>query len=136
MIPFPMPSMFDDVKEFHNKVLGVAPEGLPSLVSTEYVMERMRFLLEEVTEFGDAAMTADMVGTADALADIIYVALGTAYMMGLPFQEIWDHVHRANMQKVKGVTKRGNDIDAVKPEGWIAPEAGIAALLLRRIDNE
>jgi predicted HAD superfamily Cof-like phosphohydrolase len=128
--------MFEDVQEFHNKILGVAPEGLPTLVSHEYVMERMRFLLEEVTEFGDTGMTGDIVGAADALADIIYVALGTAYMMGLPFQEIWDHVHRANMQKERGITKRGNAVDAIKPEGWVAPEAGIAALLLRRIDNE
>lgn len=130
-----MSSMFDDVAKFHQEILGVMPPEMPTLVSQEYVTERVRFLLEEVTEFGDSGMTGDMVGAADALADIIYVALGTAYRMGMPFEAIWQLVQKANMSKVKGVTKRGNAIDAAKPEGWVGPEAGIAALFLKEIDK-
>ena len=98
-------------------------------------MERFRFMSEEIEEFVDAGIKGDMVGVADALADVIYVALGTAHQMGLPFQAIWDHVHRANMRKVKGETKRGNSIDARKPEGWVPPEAGIAAIILEAIND-
>ena len=90
---------------------------------------------EEIEEFVDAGIKGDMVGVADALADVIYVALGTAYQMGLPFQVIWDHVHRANMRKVRGATKRGNRIDARTPEGWVSPEAGIAAIILGKIND-
>jgi predicted HAD superfamily Cof-like phosphohydrolase len=63
---------------------------------------------------------------ADGLADIIYVAIGTLYIMGLPGPAIWEAVQKANMSKVRGITKRGNAFDAVKPEGWTAPEADIA----------
>ena len=129
------PSMLDDVAEFHTKVLQVLPSESPTLVSQEYIIERGRFLSEEVEEFLQAGMTGNIVDVADALADIIYVALGTAHMMGLPFQAIWDLVQAANMKKVRGMTKRGNPNDAMKPEGWVSPEPGIAALILRRINE-
>jgi predicted HAD superfamily Cof-like phosphohydrolase len=50
-------------------------------------------------------------------------------MMGLPFDKIFDHVHTCNLQKQRGVGPRGNAIDAIKPEGWVPPEQGIAKLL-------
>ena len=128
--------MFDDVAEFHREVLKLADAKGVTLISDVFVIERFRFMTEELEEFLDSALKGDMVGTADAIADLIYVALGTAHRMGLPFQKIWDHVHRANMKKVLGETKRGNKIDARKPAGWVPPEAGIAAILLEAIDEQ
>jgi len=130
-----MNSMLDDVVCFHNHVLELTPPSSPTLVSQEFCLERFRFMTEELDEFIEASMHGDIVGIADALADIIYVALGTAHQMGLPFQAIWDHVHRANMRKVRGATKRGSSIDARKPEGWVSPEAGIAAIILGKIND-
>ena len=130
-----MNSMLDDVADFHLEVLQLTATESPTLLSQEFCMERFRFMTEEVEEFVDAGIKGDMVGVADALADVIYVALGTAYQMGLPFQAIWDHVHRANMRKVRGETKRGNSIDARKPSGWIGPEAGIATIILEKIND-
>ena len=130
-----MNSMLDDVADFHLEVLQLTATESPTLLSQEFCMERFRFMSEEIEEFVDAGIKGDMVGVADALADVIYVALGTAYQMGLPFQAIWDHVHRANMRKVRGETKRGNSIDARKPEGWVSPEAGIAAIILGKIND-
>jgi len=75
------------------------------------------------------------VGVADALADVIYVALGTAYRMGLPFDEIWGAVQAANMRKVRGLTKRGNKVDAMKPAGWVGPEAEIARAIGSALDH-
>ena len=49
-------------------------------------------------------------------------ALGTANMMGLPWQALWEDVHRANMAKVPGITKRGHLVDCVKPGGWVGPK--------------
>ena len=43
-------------------------------------------------------------------------------MMGIKMPDVWDVVHAANMRKVRGTTKRGNKIDAAKPEGWVGPE--------------
>lgn len=125
--------MLRDIADFHELILGVNASPQPSLVSQEYCLERMRFMHEELTEFAEASSTGDIVGVADALADIVYVALGTAYKMGLPFDDIWRAVQYANMQKVKGVTKRGNAIDAVKPAGWVGPEAAIARAINNRM---
>jgi len=130
-----MNSMLDDVIDFHLEVLQLTATESPTLLSQEFCIERFRFMSEEIEEFVDAGIKGDMVGVADALADVIYVALGTAYQMGLPFQAIWDHVHRANMRKVRGATKRGSSIDARKPEGWVSPEAGIAAIILGKIND-
>jgi len=124
--------MLRDVADFHELILNDYADVTPSLVSEEYCLERARFIHEELTEFAEATNSGDIVGAADALADIVYVALGTAYKMGLPFDEIWQAVQSANMHKVRGMTKRGNKIDAVKPEGWVGPEAAIARAINRK----
>lgn len=129
------PNMYRDVVQFHQQILGVNEEGTPTMHSQEWLTERFRFLQEEVNEFYSDALQGNMVGAVDGLLDTVYVALGTLYMMGVPTEACWALVQRANMAKVKGITKRGNAVDAVKPEGWTGPEAGIAALLLRKIDE-
>lgn len=91
--------------------------------------------MEELQEFTAAAMTGDMVEAADGLADLVYVTLGTAWMMGLPFEKIFDHVHNCNMKKRRGVGSRGNAIDAIKPDGWQPPNQGIAKLLEDCLDE-
>ena len=129
-----MPSscdMFQDIADFHEHIVNVHPAPTPSLISPEFCMERIRFLSEELTELTDSAMVGDIVGVADALADLVYVAMGTAYTMGMNFDEIWRAVHDANMRKVQGMTKRGNTHDAVKLLGWVGPEAAIARTLSR-----
>lgn len=130
-----MPSMLNDVADFHELILKDHGETIPSLVTLEYCVERTRFLKEELDEFSVAAWDANIVGIADALADLVYVALGTAYKMGLPFDEIWAAVHSANMRKVSGPTKRGNKVDAMKPVGWVGPEAEIARAIMRKAEN-
>lgn len=129
-----MHSMFDRVGEFHEQVLGLEKPEIPTLNDPEWIIERTRFLLEEVTEFTTAGLKGDMVAAADGLADIVYVTLGTSWMMGLPFDKIFNHVHSCNMNKKRGMTARGNAIDAVKPPGWVAPEQGIAKLLEDYLD--
>lgn len=53
--------------------------------------------------------------------------------MGLPFNDVWDLVHRANMQKVRAKraeeSKRGSRFDVIKPPGWEAPDESIRFLL-------
>jgi predicted HAD superfamily Cof-like phosphohydrolase len=88
---------------------------------------------EELSEFIQAD---NLVDKADALVDLIYVALGTAYGLGLPFNPIWEAVHEANMQKVSGQTKRGNKVDAMKPPGWTGPEIRIKAIIDAAVTTE
>lgn len=126
--------LFKDVALFHEVILHDFASPTPSMVSAEYVEERIKFLLEELEEFMAATRDGNMVDTADALADIIYVALGTAYKMGLPFDEIWNAVQAANMRKQRGMTSRGNKVDAIKPEGWVGPEAEIARAIAVKLE--
>jgi len=123
------PDVFQDVADFHRRIIARAPSESPSLISQKFVFERFKFMQEELDEFVTAAFDGDMVGATDGLADLIYVAVGTMYLMGLPTTEIWNAVHSANMRKVRGMTKRGNAFDAAKPEGWVGPETEIAAAI-------
>src|SRR5690606_15968618 len=83
---------------------------------------RYEFMYEELCEFQEAHIKGDLAGAADALIDLVVVAMGTAVMMGLPWELLWDDVQRANMSKVRGVTSRGVGADLMKPEGWEAPK--------------
>lgn len=121
-------SYFDDVAEFHHQVLGIESTA-PTWETPNSLDERYEFMREELEEFGEAVNAEDMVKAADALADLVYVALGTAHQMGLPFDEIWAAVHKANMQKMRGIGKRGMVYDAVKPPEWVGPEAEIYAAI-------
>jgi len=121
-------SSFDAVRQFHHKVLGIH-DTLPTFQLPVAFAQRVAFMEEEIEELGQAYCDNDLVGVADALADLVYVALGTAHMMGIPFDEVFKVVHAANMQKQRGMTKRGMVYDAVKPEGWVGPEEAIDSIL-------
>jgi predicted HAD superfamily Cof-like phosphohydrolase len=130
-----MKSMFKQVGDFHTEILGLEHPEIPTFNRPEWIIERTRFMMEEVQEFTSAAITGDMVEAADGLADVVYVALGTAWMMGIPFEKIFSHVHNCNMKKQRGVTVRGNAIDAIKPPGWVRPNEGIAKILEDDLDQ-
>lgn len=82
----------------------------------------MEFMFEELQEYCDASATNDLEGMLDALVDLTYVVLGTAYLHGFDFNEAFRRVHEANMKKIRAVSKhdskRGTSYDVVKPAGW------------------
>lgn len=112
---------FLDVREFSEK-FGLLVNYQPTELAQQKLRERIEFMQEELNEFIVGVATQDLVEQADALVDLVYVALGTANMLGLPWQELWDDVHHANMQKVRGIGKRGYLIDCIKPLGWSGPK--------------
>lgn len=138
---------FDDVKAFHQKFdLIWHPDGsAPVHLTPQKIADRVNFMLEELGEFVNAAGTVfidfdsdkaepycflfsdrnqsppDLPKMADALVDLVYVALGTAVQLGLPWAKLWDDVHAANMRKVRGSSTR-NYIDVIKPPGWVGPK--------------
>ena len=125
-------SYFDSVRQFHLKVLGLE-DVKPTFEMPVSMQQRLDFMEEEIHELSDAHSNMDLVGVADALADLVYVALGTAHMLGIPFDEVFKVVHAANMQKQRGMTKRGMLYDAVKPAGWVGPEEQIETILKRAL---
>ena len=118
-------SNYEEVAAFHEKY-GLTYDGKPRLLDEDTVKFRLKFLEEELMEFRVSALNDDLPGMADALIDLVYVAMGTAYMMGLPWQPLWNEVQRANMTKVRassqGQSKRGSALDVIKPEGWRGPD--------------
>jgi predicted HAD superfamily Cof-like phosphohydrolase len=61
---------------------------------------RVDLLVEEVREFADATEAKDIVGIADALADILYVTYGAAITYGVDLDQVVREVHRSNMSKL------------------------------------
>lgn len=161
-------SNFRDVGDFHEKFgLPTDKDTKPRGLDLATLSFRVGFMVEELAEFCEAcgmdtmadALKAEIAklrtgqhkaGTMgvsqlctamDALIDLNYVSLGTAHMMGLPFDRGWDEVQRANMAKERATgagdarSTRGNALDVVKPEGWKAPDhepAILAAIKGRR----
>ena len=129
-------TMIDDVKAFHEK-FGVPAVDKPQVPSVERVKLRGALVTEEFNEFiraigftvhgqveVDPFYAVDMVETADAIADLIYVLIGTAHEFGIPLQAVWDAVHASNMAKVGGGQDSKGKIQ--KPPGWVAPDvAGV-----------
>jgi len=63
----------------------------------------------------------DVYQQSDALIDMIYVALGGLFKMGIAPGVLFTEVHEANMRKASGATSRTHK-DAVKPPDWIGPD--------------
>ena len=116
--------LYQDINDFHKK-FGIEHITNKKLLPVELMRYRMNFLQEELNEMALAYYDNDLHEVADAIVDLVYVALGTAYMMNLPFNELWTEVHKANMNKIrtpsKEYSKRGNAYDVIKPEGWQQP---------------
>lgn len=120
-----MKNNFQDVVDFHKK-FGIEQPTTPKLLDPPTMDYRLKFLAEETSEIVKGYYTKDLHEVADGLIDLVYVAMGTAYMMGIPWQELWDEVQRANMSKERApsasYSKRGNSLDVIKPEGWKQPD--------------
>ncbi len=120
------------VEQFHEKM--AYPIGAqPHIVEPSMAIQRHDFILEELEEYLTAATTDNLVGVADALADLLYVVLGTAIVHGIDIQPIFDAVHKSNMSKDKldPITKKGGKGPDYKP-----PTADIASnLLLQRLGS-
>jgi predicted HAD superfamily Cof-like phosphohydrolase len=120
---------YHDVLAFHYKYdVRTSLVDKPHIPARDVLDFRRKFLQEELDEFQLAYTSVDIEKSLDALIDLVYVAYGTAILMGISprcWQECWDEVQRANMTKMRaptaGDSKRGHELDVVKPEGWRPP---------------
>lgn len=126
-------SATSDIEDFHVK-FGLTYDGPPRALDKEASEFRAGFMQEELDEYRAAVYSGDLASQFDALIDLIYVALGTAYLQGFPFGEGWKEVHRANMSKVRAQSaeesKRSSSLDVVKPANFVPPD--IDAIIERR----
>ncbi len=81
-------------------------------------------LVEEFAEYTNAITKKDAAAALDAVVDIVYIALGTAWLFNLPVEKAWEEVQKANMSKIRAKSKskkRGTKFDVIKPKDWKAP---------------
>lgn len=73
----------------------------PQIPSKQRCNLRVALIAEELRELEEAIESKDIVGVADALADIQYVLSGAVLEFGLgeKFRELFDEVQRSNMSK-------------------------------------
>ena len=111
--------MFDKVKDFHIKFFAEEVSLTPRMLPEMREAEILDHVYEEVEEIFQAKTLEDKL---DGIIDAVYVLMGMAAKMGLPFEAGFARVHEANMKKIRGQTGRGFLMDVRKPDGWVAPD--------------
>lgn len=106
------------------EALGFDPADI--LATHQQTLEKQRATSGEARESNTAKFFKPSLPKAmDAVADLIYVALGAAVTFGVNLGPIWSAVQRTNMAKVGGAVRPDGKI--LKPEGWQPPN--VAELL-------
>lgn len=113
-----MKHIYEDVCEFHT-AMGVPIGDSPRMLEPSRAEMRLRLVREELGELNDALSDDDLPEMADALIDIIYVAVGYMVELGIDPAPLWDEVHRTNMAKAGGPVRADGKI--LKPPGWQPP---------------
>jgi predicted HAD superfamily Cof-like phosphohydrolase len=110
--------------EFH-QTFNLPMRHVPS-ADIDHALARLRVALlqEEVGEFVVASERGDLNGVADALADIVYVAYGTALTYGIDLDAVFHEVHRSNMSKLgsDGKPLIRDDGKVLKSERYFPPD--------------
>lgn len=114
------PSYAGDVHEFLTKFGLLPADRTPHSLPREDWKFRVKLMTEELREYVTAE---NLLEELDALVDLVYVAVGTAISQGFDFDEAWQRVHAANLQKVRALpdgsnSARSSGQDVVKPPGW------------------
>jgi predicted HAD superfamily Cof-like phosphohydrolase len=117
------------LREFHasKAIHGGLMPGRPTAEVPPDVRDlRIALLDEEVEELREAMVKGDIVAIADGIADVVFVAVGTAVPYGIPFDAVLREVFRSNMTKVNDIPKA----KLTKGPGYEPPD--IAAALGQR----
>lgn len=120
------------VAEFHT-AFNLPMRDVPSgEIDRRLAKLRVALLEEEVGEFVAASEKGDLVGIADALADIVYVVYGTALTYGVDLDAVLSEVHRSNMSKLDSGGKPliRDDGKVLKSDRYFPPD--IEAVLGRQ----
>ncbi|GAB7060438.1 MazG nucleotide pyrophosphohydrolase domain-containing protein [Streptomyces mexicanus] len=120
----------DLVREFHH-AFGLDVRTTPQQVSPRLAAHRGELLAEEAAEVAEVA-TGPLDRLAHELADVVYVAYGTALVHGIDLDEVIAEIHRANMSKLgpDGQVARRADGKVLKGAHYRAPD--VAAVLRRQ----
>lgn len=136
------------VRDFMQIGRQLCPER-PTQPSPELAEFRYNLIHEELDELAQAFVSGSLVKAADALADLLYVVLGTGVALGIDLSPIFDIVHETNMAKYPEcngtwgdrhephpTVLRRSDGKILKPKNWVGPEGRIRDELRRQFKGE
>jgi predicted HAD superfamily Cof-like phosphohydrolase len=116
------PNISQDIVDFHTKFAQTYKDNARTL-PPDLQAFRSKFLKEELEEYLTAAKEGKIIEQVDGLVDLVYVAVGTLYLMGVDFNKVWEEVHNSNMSKSlvpKGEGKHGYTVH--KGETYVKPQ--------------
>ncbi len=125
------------VAEFHRVFdLPVATSPDAAAVPEQVAALRQRLLDEEVGELAAAVAARDVLAVAHELADVVYVAYGTALTYGIDLDAVLAEVHRSNLSKhpdagdpagpAGRTAERRDDGKVLKGAGYRRPDVAAA----------
>ncbi|MEU6815942.1 MazG nucleotide pyrophosphohydrolase domain-containing protein [Streptomyces sp. NPDC046860] len=119
------------VSEFHH-AFGLDARTVPTEIGAELAAHRGELLAEEAAEVAEVSVAGPLDHLAQELADVVYVAYGTALVHGIDLDEVIAEIHRANMSKIgpDGEVARREDGKVLKGDHYRAPD--VFAVLRRQ----
>ncbi|MGW7299630.1 pyrophosphohydrolase domain-containing protein [Streptomyces sp. NPDC054829] len=119
------------VRAFHH-AFGLDARTRPTEVSPELAKHRGELLAEEAAEVAEVSVTGPLDKLAHELADVVYIAYGTALVHGIDLDEVIAEIHRSNMTKLgpDGTVSRRADGKVLKGDHYEAPD--VAGVLRRQ----
>ncbi|MFD4556137.1 MazG nucleotide pyrophosphohydrolase domain-containing protein [Streptomyces sp. NPDC058469] len=113
----------DLVREFH-LAFGLDARRTPTEVAPDLAAHRGELLAEEAAEVAEVSVSGPLDRLAHELADVVYVAYGTALVHGVDLDAVIAEIHRANMTKIgpDGEVARRADGKVLKGEHYEAPD--------------
>lgn len=108
-----------DVRKFMNACEQPSDQGMDSDQAQLY----MDLIQEEFNETWEAFNSNDLVEVADGLADMVWVIMGMANTIGIPFDDVWEQVRASNMSKcVDGKVIKNEAGKVMKPDTYFKPD--------------
>ncbi|CAM5367648.1 Putative HAD superfamily Cof-like phosphohydrolase OS=Streptomyces griseomycini OX=66895 GN=FHS37_002447 PE=4 SV=1 [Streptomyces griseomycini] len=121
----------DLVRAFH-RAFGLDVRDTPSEIPPDLAAHRGELLAEEAAEVAEVSVDGPLDRLAHELADVVYVAYGTALVHGIDLDAVIAEIHRSNMTKLgpDGRISRRADGKVLKGDHYEAPD--VAAVLRRQ----
>ena len=113
------------VREFHER-FGAVVNDRPAWCGSDVHRLRVALIDEELAEFRNAGEAQDLVGVADALADLLYAVYGAAVEYGIDVEPVFNEIHRSNMSK-------GDPSCGCRPDGKVLKGSGYQPPRVREV---
>lgn len=115
--------MSGDYQEHVEQFMMQGEQEFPQSINSEMASLYMSLITEEYNETWEAFHNKDPVEVADGLADMVWVIMGMASVLNIPFDAVWNEVRASNMSKfVDGKVVKNKDGKIMKPDGYFRPD--------------